>query len=396
MPTITRSLKGTADLSAQRLVVDIAEGIALLDPNENPFTLMHTKAGKRTAKQPKFSWLEDELQPEVTTVSVAASAASTALSITNSAYVAVGDLWQVFDSYEIMYANSVSSDGYVQFSRNYPGVASTETGYQTVLAAGDYLIRLGNANEEGAAAPTAMMTVESQVDNYTQIVRTPFELTETELNSLMEGEQDLPYETRKKAIEHQRKLEYLAFWGIPSYSGTGTNGKAMRTTGGIWWYLKENAPSGNIVSQAEITESEFLDFIRNGFRYGARNKVLFACPLVLSAIEKWGLAKLQTTSSDKTYGINVTHWTSPHGEISIVNHKMLEGPSPGTAGGWAFLLDMNEIRGVALRNRDTKLRTNIQEPSEDRYEAEYITEFGIEIKNPAKHAVLYSVTSFAA
>lgn len=396
MPTIISGLKGTTDLSSQRLVVDIADGIALLDPNENPFTLVTRRVGKKTAKQPKHSWLEDVIQPEVTTVSVAASAASTAVQMTNSAYFAVGQLWQVYDSWEIMYVNSVSSDGYVQFSRNFPGVASTVTGYQTALAAGDYVTMIGNANEEGATAPTALMTTETQVDNYTQIIRTPFELTETELNSLMHGEQDLPYETRKKGIEHARKLEYAFWWGIPSASGTGSNSKPMRTMGGAWYYMKENAPSGNMANQIELTEDEFLTWVRNCFRYGSSRKVLFACPIVISAIEKWGLAKLETRPMDSTYGIAISTWRSKHGTIAIVNHKMLEGPAPGTAGGYAFMLDMDKVKYVPLRNRDTKLKTNIQANDEDRYAAEYITEVTMEIKNPECHGAIYNVTSFAA
>jgi len=389
-------MKGTGDLSTYRLKVDIGDGIALLDPNENPFTLMTRKVGKRIAKQPKVSWLEDVLQPEVDQVSVGTTSVQTSIEVKNTTYFAVGDLVQVFDSYEIMYVNSIT-DSAIVVSRNYPGVSAGSTGISTALVADDYLIRLSNANEEGAAAPQAKMTVETQVDNYTQIIRTPFELTETELNSLMHGEQDLPYETRKKAIEHSRKLEYAAIWGIPSYSGVGTTGgKPMRTMGGLWWYLKENASSGNLANQAELTEDEFLAWIRNCFRYGSSKKVMFACPLILSAIEKWGLSKLQTVSSDNTYGINISKWTSPHGDIAIVNHKMLEGPAPGTAGGWAFLLDMAKIKYAHLQNRDTKLKTNIQEPSEDRYEAEYLTEASLEIKNPNCHGAIYNVTSFAA
>ena len=135
MPTITRSLKGTGDLSSQRLVVDIADRIFLLDPNENPATMVTSRVGKVIAKQPKHSWLEDELMPEVSTVSVGVASNITAVQVLNSAYFAVGDLVQVFDSYELMYVNSVSADGFCQFSRNYPGVATDETGYRTALVA---------------------------------------------------------------------------------------------------------------------------------------------------------------------------------------------------------------------------------------------------------------------
>ena len=396
---IVTGMRSTTDLSTQRLTVDIGAGIALLDPNENPLTLLTSMVGTVEAKQPKHSHLEDILQPEVDTITTTLSggAADTAVVVDNISYYSVGDIWQVHDSYELIKITDVNTaTNTITVARNYPGVASGHTGYPSGnLTDGDYLIRIGNVNEEGSLSPVPKTTVETQVDNYTQIFKTPFELTETELQSLMEGEADLPYQTRKKGIEHARAIEYASIWGIPGVL-TGANGKPERMMGGLWWYLKENAAAANLASQAEITAAEFLTWLRAGFRYGSSKKVLLACPLVLSAIESWGYAKLNTFSSDKTFGINITNWTSPHGDIAIINHKMLEGPLPGTAGGWAFLLDMEKIKRVYLRGRDTKLQTNIQENDRDSYKAQYLSEVSLEVKNPNCHGVLYNVTTFAA
>lgn len=396
MATTITALRSTADLSTQRLVVDIADKIALLDPNENPMTLLSKRIGKRVAKQPKVSWLEDVLQPEIDAVNYSTGYASdaTGIVVDNSAYFAVGDIVQVFDSYELMKVTSVGTN-YIGVVRNYPGVGASVTGYNTALVDNDWLIRMGNANEEGATAPTARSTKETQVDNYTQIFRDPFELTETELNSLMHADQDLPYQIRKRGIEHMRAIEYATWFGIPS-AATGSGGKPARTMGGIWYYMKENASAARVVSNATPSKAEFLAWIRDGFRYGSRNKVLFACPILMSAFEAWGIADLQTRPSDGTYGINITRWVSPHGNIAIVNHKMLEGPNPGTVGGWAFLLDMEKIRYVALRNRDTKLLTGRQANDQDSYEAEYLTECSLEFKNPECHSVLYGITGWDA
>lgn len=402
--TIVSGARSTTDLSTYRLKPDIGKGIGLLDPNENPFTLMLTQFATVAATQPKHSWLEDVLQPEYDQIGAgtATSSVATTVYVLNPTYFAVGDIIQNCRTYEIMLVTAMSSvTSLLTITRNYPGVASGHTGYNAAFVASDWVRIVGNVNEEGATSPTAKSTKETQLDNYTQILRTPFDLTETELNSLMEGEQDLPYQVRKKGIEHARQKEQIAIWGLPSTSNTGSSSKPVRTAGGLWHFLKENCPSSQIVQQAELTEAEFLDFIRYGFRYGSRNKVLFAAPIILSAIEKWGLAKLNTYSSDKTYGINVTKWTSPHGEIALVNHKMLEGPDPAAAasiggGGWAFLLDMSKIKYVPLKGRDTKLLTDRQANDADKKLAEYLTEFTIEVRQPSCHAVLYGVTSFAA
>ncbi len=398
MATIITGQRATSDLSSQRLKVDLADQIFLLDPNENPFVLISKQSGTVTAIQPKHSWLEDVLQPEKDQVNfdTGYTSVKTAITVDNVSYFAVDDLVQVFDSYEIMRVSAKSSDGIVEFERNWPGVSSGETGFPTALVDNDWLIIMNNVIEEGDTAPSAKTTQETQVDNFTQIIRTPFELTETQIASLMHAEQDLPYQTRKNGIEHARQIEYGFIWGIPNGTNTGDNSKPKRSMGGLWWYLKENAPAANIVSQTELTLAEFNEWVRNCFRYGSKRKVMFASPLILSAIEHWGQIKLQTRPSDKTFGIDTVTWVSPHGTISIVNHKLLEGPNPGTAGSWAFMVDMEMVKYVPLSTRDTKLLTGRQENDRDTNEAEYLTECCLQIANPEKHGVLYNVTSFAA
>ena len=117
-------------------------------------------------------------------------------------------------------------------------------------------------------------------------------------------------------------------------------------------------------------------------------------PIMASAMEKWGLIKLQTKASESLYGWNPLNWKSPHGDITLVIHKMLEGPNPGTVGGQGYLLDMEEIMFRPLR--DTRLELNIQAPDEDRRDAQYLTEFSLTFGNPSKHAILQGVNSFSA
>lgn len=404
MPTIKTGARGTADLSTNRLVVDIASGISLLDPNENPMTYVSKKVGTVAAKQPKHSWLEDVLQPEVDQVNLGGgyTSVATGVVVDNISYYAVGDLVRVARTNEVVKVTDKSAVGsaFIVVARNYPGVGSTATGYNVALVDNDYLQIFSNVNEEGATSPTAKSTVEVQYDNYTQIVRTVFDVTETERNSLMNGEQDLPFQTRKKGIEHSRKLEYMFKFGLPGVL-TGTNGKPERTAAGCWWFIKQYAPAAQVVTQAILTEGEFNDWLRACFRYGSAQKMLYAAPLILSAIEKWGMAKLNLMTGNSTYGLNITKWVSPHGTLGIVNDKMLEGPDASTnaaigGGAMAFILDMKDVKYVPLRNRDTKLKTDIQANDADKYTCEYITEATMEIKLAADHGVLYGVTSFAA
>jgi hypothetical protein len=71
----------------------------------------------------------------------------------------------------------------------------------------------------------------------------------------------------------------------------------------------------------------------------------------------------------------------------------------GQYGGWAFLLDMDDIRmrtlGEGDESRSTKLLKNRQAPDEDSTKEEYLTEFTLEIGNEKNHAVLKAVTAYS-
>lgn len=411
MPTVQSQIRGTADLSGtlgvDRLRRDVADGIFLLDPNENPFTLITRQMGKMTSKVIKHSWFADELFPEVATVSSTTSVTTTGTTVTvisgDGVRVAVMDIIVVHDSFEQMLVTAISGDD-LTVIRDY---GQNETGNEgwtalaTTIATGDSLIIIGNAMTEGSTAPALKATLEVMRNNFCQGFRKPFDITEELLNSALYGEQQLPYQTRKAAIEILRQIEYTNIYGNP-YAGDGltqnsTPGSRFpATSGGIIHFITENAPAENIVSQTELTKAEFLTFIRDGYRYGSRQKVLFAAPLIISAIESWGIADLQTRPDDTTYGIAVQNWLSAHGETAIINHKILRGQT-STQGNTALLIDMQHLKQVVMNNMDLRLVQNIQANDAMTRKDEWRFTGSIEFKGSAgNHAMLKDITSFAA
>lgn len=392
MPTMITAPHAVEDLTSGRLQIDIKNKIHLLDPNDTPATFVSKMVSTRKAKQPVVSWDTDEYRPSKDQVSGAHLVGATDPNVDNPSYFQTGDLWRVFDSLEIIYIVEGGSNP-LTVIRNFPGVAAGGIGAPTALADDDWLELMGNVSGEGSLSPEAVMTQEVQHDNYCEITKTPFELTETEVASLYNTEAPLPYNIRKYAREHLFAMERKFFWGIPSASQAGTNGKLIRTMGGAYYWIASFAPSANIISQADLTEAEFLEGVRNSFRYGTGTKFMFAAPLFHSAFEHWGWAKTELRPTDKKGGIALTMWQSPHGLIHLVNHKMLEGPNVGTAGGWAFLLDMEEIESVPLR--DTRFLTGIQPNDADYRKAQYLTEGSSTWGQMETHAVYKDVTSFS-
>ena len=394
------------NFSTNREKLDFAEGIALLDPNENPFTLMSMKFSKKTSGNMKHSWLYDELVPETDTVNGAASAASTALTVDNISYFATGDIIRLNATNETVLVSSLTGNT-LTVNRDYGATSGAYTALAAAVADGAYLTIIGNAFEQGHQLPTAKSTTEVQLNNWCQDQRTPFGISEIAAAAAVRGEADWPYQMRKAAITHQRKLEYQHIWGHPmpgdlGLSASGSGNIDPSTAGGLWHFLKggtgfSGTGSTRMVSQSEITQAEFLDFLEPAFEYGSQQKVMFCAPILRSALDYWGISKLNTFSEKTLFGMNVAKWVSSHGTILFVTHKMLK--DPGSDGAYNFLVDMDDVSIVNYSNiGSTRLRTLDPYAATGKTikQAEYQTISCLELKVPKKHALLYGVTSYAA
>ncbi len=191
-----------------------------------------------------------------------------------------------------------------------------------------------------------------------------------------------------------RDMERVFFFNEP-YEDVATkdaSAAARRITGGVNSFISTNATDvGGI-----LTESDFEAFLRSVFRYGSNERYLFCSPLIISVISQWAQGKLVMSPSDKTYGIQIATYMSPHGTIRLVKDVMLEymGSSSSTSywGGYAYALELEDIVYRFLQNRDIVLETEIQNPGDDFYKDKYICEVGLEFHLEKKMGRLSGVT----
>lgn len=401
--------RATNDWSSNREELDFAEGIALLNPNENPLTLMTMKFKKKTSGNIKHSWLYDELVPETDTAdtTTACVTAGVTLFVDNPTYFAPGDVVRVNRSNETVLVTAVSTAASsLTITRDYGKTGGAYTALATSFADEDYLTIIGNAFMQGHELPQSKSTLEIQMDNYCQEQRTPFELTEVAQKSKVRGAADWPWQMKKGGITHQRKQEFQHFWGHPdpgtgTISASGTGNATPAVAGGLWHYLVGGTSiagtgSDRLVSQAEITQTEFLDFLEPAFEYGSQEKVMFCSPVLRSALDYWGISKLQTFSEKTLYGMNVAKWVSSHGTIVFITHKMLK--DPGDDGAYNFLVDMDDVSIVYFTGGSTEIREldPYKASGKTIRQAEYMTTSCLEVRVPKKHACLYGVKTYAA
>ena len=382
MTTNVTGISNTGNILLAKQIIDMSNDIALLNPSATPFILLlkQIKNMTKVAENKKFDWLEDDVKAVDDAINMAggALAADTKLIVDTGALFRVGDIVQNKRTHENMYVSVINPDGdnvnELTFVRGHGEVSAA------AINDNDGLKIIGNVNAEGSGTREIKSTEPEDCYNYTQIFKTPFGVTNTANATGVYGSGDELSQKRNKAgIEHLIDIGNSFYFGHRKEDAV--KGNSMR---GVFQFCTEN----NYAAGGTLTQANFNNlFCKNAFLYGGDVKILFADATLVSAIDGWALGKLQVSESAKAYGLRITEYMSPFGVLNIVYDKVLNN-----SGYNGVILDINSLKYRPLKGRDTKLETNIQDNGEDMIKEQYITECGLELRNPKKHAVITGVT----
>lgn len=375
---VTKS--NTNGINQDRRVVDMAEEIALLDPNESPFVTILKMAKKNTRKvyNPKFDWLEDDLLGYYahTTDSVATGAGS--IPVDDSSIMRVGDILFVPSTGEYMRVTAVST-GSVSVSRAY---GKKENENFTTIGNGEIVLNIGPAMEEGSSNRGAKSTQTVSKHNFTQIFRTPVEISGTLAASKLYGGKEASLQRRKALIEHKRDIANAMYFGRMNedYSGA----KVRRTMGGIFGFMADSDSHAFNNSTSKLTYANFDSYVaRKAFAHGSSDKLMICGGNMATVVNGWAAKQLVTqVGRDKTYGVSISNLVTTYGNLKVMYDSALDKAGMADR---ALILDMDNVAYAYLDGRDTKLNTNIQAPDVDGETDEYITECSLEFKLPKTH-----------
>lgn len=378
-------------INTDRKVIDISDTIYLLQPDSAPLYVFGSKLRKSEATQSLIKWFEDDLNPSWSTLASSCASGDGTINVASGtgAYFNKYDLVKAPSTGEVFLVTDVNTDA-----------LTAKRGYGTTtaaaIAASADVVIIGSAFEEGSPAShlVTKSTQVSTVPNYLQIFRKSVEITKTLANTKLYGESDRAYQRRKKGIEIMRDFERAFLFGEP-LEDTATKDTsvsfARRTTGGINYFVGTNGNSTG--ANGTLSESTLETWLRSFFKYGSSSRMVFASSLVISAISGLARSKLEMIPRDKTYGIAITQYLSPHGTLNLIHDKLLENGTGATYfGGYAFAIEMDDVLYRYLTNRDVTFETNIQASGDDSYKDQYICEIGMEFHNCLKHGRLTGVT----
>ena len=360
--------------------VDLS-GIFLLEPTQNPFTLIVSEMGKEETKNPEFKVVEDEYFDRQDRINNGGGYTDHATSVVVDAAdkFQVGDVTLVTRTLERIYVGAVTltTQTLSSLTRGFEG--STPAALQD----NDELINLGSARNENATSRQAMITKKTEKTNNTQIISRSIEFSRTQMKSAEFGQNRVDFERRKIAEEVARDIEYAFMFGKKSKTVDATTGEVIRTTGGLLENITENEAD---LGGASLEEADFEAILRDVFQYGSRKKLAIGSPLFNSIISGYSKNKLQTRQGESTYGIHITDYTSPHGELSILEHRMLYGD---VFGAWCWILDIENLKYRYLTDSDVQMNLGIQPNDQDGQKDEILAEVGIEVRHDKTHAFIH-------
>ena len=388
--TAVAGLRASDDIGTDERPKNFREMILFRNPKgTSPIFALTARAKKKSVDDPEFAWWEEpnvnvRLQVSaahasgVTTINVDSSdpTASTADAQWGTAlHLKPGDLLQVetteTSSYDQEWIEVTTVISATQFTVN-RGVAGSTA---ATIPDDTYLTLMGSAYAEGTDAPTAVSRNPIKYYNYTQIFKDTYELSKTADKTKYRTGDLWSNDKKRKTFDHSRGIEWAMLYGR-RFETTGSNGKPKRYMGGLRTFIPS---SRTTVFGVAVTVNTFLDAVYRVFDYdtGAGDeRICFAGNAALNSLNK--VIQADSNSDIKyegvfeIYGMNFNRFVTPQGTLYIKTHPLMN--VHGLYERSMFVLDFDSIRYVHMKDRDTKVKDDVQTDSEDVRRGFYQTE----------------------
>lgn len=372
---------------------DVSAELSLLDVNRYPLVAILTNAGrdpvtgvgksmkKRAVSNHEFQWYEKEYAAVSDAINNAAGYAASATSVVvdNGGYFNLNDVVLVPRTGERMQVTAISSNT-LTVTRSIGSTAAA------ALVDDDPLFLIGSAFGQGSDSAQASYDQKVNKTNYTQIFKTSVDVSGTHAAEDTYTGKTRDEERQIKGVEHMILIERAFMFGEKG-SGSDKDSKEAYYTGGVIELISTNVQDE---SSSSLTEAEFESFLGDyAFANGSLEKYMFASSTVISTINKFARDDLRTVPGEKTFGVQIQEYVSPHGRLFIAKEPLLTGT---IYGGYAIVLDMKQLKYAFLQGRDTQLQIGVQASGNDSVKDQYLTEAGLERRLEKTHALLKGVT----
>lgn len=393
------------------------------------YSLIKEVGIKKTVADSSYFHLEDDYNPITVTVG------SSALNTTDTAWtdnanlvadmykrVNIGTILKCLETGECILVTDISS-GTLTVYRGYGGTGAVEgtTGY--TIPANAVLRIIGSSHMDGATAGNGISSEPTIKTNYMQIVRQPWELSGRDIEGEVYGkdESDRIQEAAMEAMQIKVESMLLLNNGIkaPATSGSSASGAGM--SGGLPYWLTSNVTNVNGTLNETTLNTIMATFARRNNKLD-KDCVIMAGENFCKALDGFQRDYLRIGGNDKIYGVTANTIRSFNGDIKVVRHGMLSvlgsdvaayAVTAGVSGtdyasttnglrtpgnqayglaGLAYFLNLKKLGLATFKNRDLKLRQNIETPGTDGKKWEYLQDVGCVVATEKAHCIAGGIT----
>lgn len=321
---------------------------------------------------------------------------------------------------------------YVDASNNRLGFVcvkapTADVDYDAAITGNEILV-IGSAFSEGAlsqsgtAATSTLNVYNAPINpsNYTQIFRTPYQITGTALktSAKFDVEGIYPDQAKEASVNHMREMEFAYIFGQSNQYSSGST--IVRNTGGVLYFLRQWEAADSIYrggtgvaavtadtddNKRIITNSTgilsiqaYEGYLERIFRNvkNKNNEILALCGsgflLTLNNAYAGKAVLHASVPLTETYGMNVVGHQTPFGKIWYKTHPLFSQNAILRFNG--LFLDVGNLKYRPLAGRDTELLKNRQPNNADYIEHEWLTESGLEVDAPEAHMYLQNVANW--
>jgi len=347
----------------------------------------------RTVTNWKYEWIEDTNKSSSTQVNNGGgyNNSATDIIVDDSTIFQINDIIDVISTGEILMvtANNTGTNT-ITVTRSWGATAAASIADNAVL------LRIGNAFSEAGALQVQPQSGATFKYNYIQDTRTAFAVTHALNTYELYGISDYKsYQRMKHLRDHYENLERTLLFGERN-AGTSalSDGSPQYSTGGLLEFMTSNV----LAVGGALTKTTFHNWLRDLFTYGGPEKVILCSPTVAAAISNFATddsaapkSTMWIMNKATEYGLNIMTYMTKFGTVHLVIHGQLTG---SVYGGYAIALEPDQLGMARVRGGYyLSLREDVIKDGRHVEYDEYVTYFGLEVKNPAKGGVLTGVTA---
>jgi hypothetical protein len=390
-------LRGTGNFGTDERPKNFREMIQWLNPNgSSPIFGLTSRVKKRVVDDPEYTWWDEPndlvrlvvngaiSDTAATTITVDSSDPSDTTLDANwglATHLKPGDHLLVEPSTdnatfsaEVLEVTAVISSTQIQVRRGAQGTTPA------TISDNANLLLISSAYAEGTASPEAVSRNPIKYSNYVQIFKDSYEQTGTVDATKFRTGDPWSNDKKRKMFDHARAIEWSILFGRKSET-TGTNGKPLRTMGG----LRAQIPASrstifSVGATTNVSWNHVLDALYRVFDYDSPagdERIAFAGNVALNTLNKMVAADpngdVQWGGVVKTYGMNLRELILPQGRILLRTHPLLNRHAayvsgtytPGIYNASLWVIDFSSLEYVTLKGRDTRTRDDVQNKDED-------------------------------